>query len=607
MPAGAGQVVGAGAPQEGSADRHAALLHNACLDGRRGALYRRGAAKCLVARRPLALFWPSPEPRTDLLLSDLINLPDARRLIFGLRDTGYNFLTAAADIIDNSIAANATTVHVKIVLNSDGRKFVYFADNGDGMSAGTLREAMRYGAPVRPNLASLGKFGLGLKTASSSVCLKFAVITRTAAGNACEKLAWDLEHVGDTNSWEMLQEPVAGAEKDRFDSLCGDHGTLVVWSKCDRLLSKEYENPGGSKEQQAINRIAESLKDHISLVYYRFLSSEDKRQRNVSIFVNGESVKPWNPFYPGKAEQVLSDAAQLLEIEREDGTVETATVRAWILPNSRDLSPEEVKIARISNHAQGFYIHREGRVIQRGGWLGVFGSVEPHTSTLRVEFDFDHRLDDAFRVDVKKSRILFDPALEEALKQRLQSAYREAGNRYRRREKDANVRNGIDHDSANNAIERTATKGPSVASVAVDNKSATISNNHGPSIKLRVPVDNSGGTKNVFVDAVETITSGNLWEPALRKVDGSGFKTAVKINKHHEFYQKIYQRAGASGYAVEGMDLLLWAFSLAELNNSNSDLEPIFEDIREEVSTNLKKLLRDLPLPDDVELGVEQE
>ena len=103
------------------------------------------------------------------LVNDLINLPDATRLIYGLRDTGYSFNTAAADIIDNSIAANATEVNVGIELDKDGKKFVYFGDNGDGMDDDMLFAAMRYGAPARANLASLGKFGLGLKTASSSV------------------------------------------------------------------------------------------------------------------------------------------------------------------------------------------------------------------------------------------------------------------------------------------------------------------------------------------------------------------------------------------------------------------------------------------------------
>ena len=537
-------------------------------------------------------------------MSDLINQPDAPRLIYGLRDTGYSFNTAAADIIDNSIAANATEVNVRIELAEDGRKFVCFGDNGDGMDSGMLFDAMRYGAPARANLASLGKFGLGLKTASSSVCLRFTVISRQSDKSDFAKLAWDLEHVEEQNQWEMLREEMTADDYELFEELCGDKGTLVVWSKCDRLLSKEYDDPGGSREQAAIRRVGERMIDHVSLIYYRFLDEADERQRNVSIFVNGEPVKPWNPFYPEKAEQVLSPDQQKLEIVMEDGTVEVASIRAWILPNRRELNKDEQKIANITNRGQGFYIHREGRVIQQGGWLGVFGAVEPHTSLLRVEFDFTHKLDEAFKVDVKKSKILFDPALEEALKTLLQPTYREAGNRYRRKEKAAVVERGVDHGSSNVAIGNTpSTKKPAVQSADPSAKTAMLSNNRGASIKLRVPVDTNVNPDSIHVEAVETIMSGDLWEPAMRSDAESGFVPGVRINKHHDFYAKIYQRAAASGYAVEGMDLLLWAFAVAEQNNANEELEPIFEDIRNEISSNLKKLLRDVPLPDDGDMN----
>ncbi len=118
----------------------------------------------------------------------LRNLPDPSRLIYGLRDTGYDFNTAAADIIDNAIAANATEVNVRVELQQDGRKFVYFGDNGDGMDAGGLFSAMRYGAPKRASAKSLGKFGLGLKTASSSICLRYGLISRTSGDVPLEKL-----------------------------------------------------------------------------------------------------------------------------------------------------------------------------------------------------------------------------------------------------------------------------------------------------------------------------------------------------------------------------------------------------------------------------------
>ena len=540
-------------------------------------------------------------------MEELVNLPDAPRLIFGLRDTGYNFNTAAADIIDNSIAANADEINIRIEMTPDGSKFVYFGDNGDGIDAVGLFSAMRYGAPARENPDSLGKFGLGLKTASSSVCLHFALISRQSANEKPNKLAWDLEHVEKQNKWEMLRDPLLDDEIGAFEELCGDKGTLLVWSNCDRLLSKNYEEAGGTKEQQALKRAADSLKDHIALIYYRFLDSNDERERNITLTVNGDAVDAWNPFYPEKAEQALPEDQQTLEIEFADGNVETAKIRAWLLPHRNDLTKEEEKIARIANHRQGFYIHREGRLIQHGGWLDVFGAPEPHTSLLRVEFDFDHKLDDAFEIDVKKSRILFDPGLQEGLKALLQPIYREANNRYRRKQKAAAVTKGVDHGGANKTIGKTpSTNKPDVIDTDPDQKSATLNNNLGTKIKLRVPVDSNVNPDSIYVEAVDNITTGNLWEPAMRSEAKSGFEAGVRISKHHDFYQKIYQRAVSNGYAVEGMDLLLWAFATAEQNNSNEDLEPIFEDMRQEISNNLKKLLREVPLPEENELTDEE-
>lgn len=537
-------------------------------------------------------------------MNDLINEPDAPRLIFGLRDTGYNVKTAAADIIDNSIAAGADRIHVEIVLNADGRKFVYFGDNGKGMDAGGVHRAMRYGAPERENKESLGKFGLGLKTASSSVCLRYTVISRSSPKQELSKLTWDLDHVAKAQAWEMLKEPVTSDEREVFDEMCGDTGTLVIWEKCDRILTKEYE-PGSSQERSAISRLAESLSKHLSLVFHRFLDSEDPRERNVEILVNQQPVDAWNPFYPARSEQVLAEKMQCLEVEMPDGSVEIAKIRAWLLPHRLDMTKDEEKQhARISNRAQGFYVYREGRLIQDGGWLDVFGVPEPHYSLLRIEFDFGHRLDDAFRIDVKKSRILFHPELADGLYKLLLPVYREAGQRYRRKTRDENSAKSVDHTSANKNIGDTGNAAkPQVGSVDPTTQSAVVSNNQGAKIRLRVPVQNHVNAETVFVEAVDNITSGELWQPALRAPDDDGYVPAVLLNKHHDFYQKIYKRAAANGYAVDGMDLLLWAFAVAEQNNTNEEMAPIFEDIRAEISSNLRKLLRNVPEPEPGELA----
>lgn len=539
---------------------------------------------------------------------DLTNLPDPSRLIFGLRDTGYDFYSAAADIIDNSIAAGATEVHVQVDLQPDGRKFVYFGDNGSGMDATSLHEAMRYGAPKRANLKSLGKFGLGLKTASSSICLKYGLVSRSRPDGPLGKLEWDLQHVEDINAWEMLRAPVTPAETAYFDELCGETGTLVVWSKCDRLLAKDYEEPGGSAEKRAIKSRVDNLRSHVALVFHRFLDPANTAYPHVVITVNGEAVEAWNPFYPEKAQQVLPDHARTLDIQLEDGTVHQARMNAWILPHSKDLTKEENdQMARISSRAQGFYIHREGRIIHHGGWLGVFRSDDPHYSLFRVEFDFGHELDDAFKIDVKKSRILFDPALEEALRATLSPFWNEADNRYRRRNREVATDVALNHGSSNKTIAKVSPRAASIVEVDAQAQEVTVNNNRGSGITLHIPVYNNVNPAAVFIEAVDDITSGHVWEPAMRSTGDSGHRIGVRINKHHDFFQKIYLRAAALGDAVEGIDFLLWAFAAAEQNNSDPELGAIFEDIREEISSNLRKLLKDTPAPTLADLEELQE
>lgn len=537
--------------------------------------------------------------------NDLINEPDAPRLINGLRDTGYDFRTASADIIDNCVAAGASEVNVRIDLMQDGRKLVYFGDDGCGMNADGVFKAMRYGAPERENPESLGKFGLGLKTASSSVCRKFTLIARTDESSNLSKLAWDLDHVEASGIWEMSREPVSADDEEAFEELCGEgSGTLVIWSKCDRILTKNYDEPGGSKEKAAIARLSASLQKHIGEIYHRFLDVYDKRERNIEISVDGVPVEPWDPFFKTRSDQVLAEQQQSMEVQVEDGRTHAASVSAWILPHSDDLDDSEKALAKISNRGQGFYIYREGRLISSGGWLSVFGGLDPHMSLLRVEFDFGHELDEAFHIDVKKSRVLFDPALSEYLEKLLGPARREANLRYRKKTQSTASKAKVDHTSSNRTVETTAnTRKASVEGASTNTQSAVVSNNRGPKITIRQKVENDVDPESLYIEAVDTITSGDLWEPSYRSAGQDGHVGAVLLNKHHDYYQKIYLRAASSGYSVQGMDLLLWAFTAAEQNNTNEELEPIFSDIREEISSNLKKLLRDLATPtsEDIE------
>lgn len=530
-----------------------------------------------------------------------INMPDPSRLIHGLRDTGYNINSASADIIDNCIAAEADNVNVRTVLKPNGAKIIYFGDDGHGMSEEGLRNAMRYGADKRENLKSLGKFGLGLKTASSFVCLKYSLISRDKPDGELRKQTWDLEHVAKVNDWEMLDEEISPDDELAFEELCGETGTLLVWQKCDRVIKNNSHAAGSSEEKAALKRVAGRMTEHFALVFHKYLDPTEKKFRNISITVDGDPVEYWNPFYPQRAEQVLSEKLQKVEVavlENPDQTF-PVHIRAWVLPHRKDMEKdEERKYAKITNRRQGFYIYREGRLIDYGNWQEIWIAADPHYSLIRVEMDFTHELDDAFEIDVRKSRIIMNEALTEYLEELLRAPREHANQVYRRKQRKA-VTDGIDHTGSNRTITSTkSVKKPTIGTSNPDTNESTVNNNRGEGIRIVAPVLNNQDPKALSVSESESITSGDLWEPSFVSDSDSKHQVGVRINKHHDFYGKIYARAGGQD-SVEGMDLLLYALAAAELNNSDDELKDMWEDIRSEVSGNLKKLLKSYDIPAD--------
>ena len=337
--------------------------------------------------------------------------------------------------------------------------------------------------------------------------------------------------------------------------------------------------------------------DHCALIFHKYLDPADSKYRNVNIFVNGEKVEYWNPFYPERSEQMLPEALTRLSIQREDGTIHEALIRAWVLPHSKDMtSEEEAKYAKISSRGQGFYIHREGRVIHYGDYLGLWRADDPHFSLFRVEFDFGHELDEAFMVDVKKSKILLDPALEEELQSLLGPARKEAERRYRRRQV-AVLADGISHKDSNKAVKETK-NADKVTSNDVDEATGTavISNNRGQGISIKTPIESNLSADSLFIKPVDNLPNGALWEPFLSSESTSNYSTGVHLNKQHDFYTKVYSQS-KSGVSIEGLDLLLWALAAAEHKNTDKELSAMWEDLREEVSSNLRKLLRSIELP----------
>lgn len=506
--------------------------------------------------------------------------PDASRVIEGLRDTGYEFTTAVADIVDNSIAAEATRVVVRVGVTVSGDIELSIADDGTGMDEAGLLYAMQYGSPARPHAKSLGKFGLGLKTASTAMARQLTVITRWTDG-VITSAQWDLDYVVKKDRW-LLRHPIpTPSEVDLLDEAAGGGpGTVVIWRNVDRVVPRHRST---RPLNTALTKQIDALEFHLRLTYLRYLNGEAGQP--VSISLNGKRIRPWDPFARDLGAEKLMEHDVPVEV---DGAPASFTVRAYVLPPRSELDAAQLAEARISSSLQGFYVFREDRVITAGDWLGMYKN-EPHFSLCRIEFSFDHRLDEALQIDIKKSRIRMLAALHDEVKQLVGPARFEAEQRYRKNERTVmTIEGGALHSSSNAVISHNAGRlAKSAVEVTGENK-ARVSNPQGQVVITIPTIHGAEGGPHVLVR--EDVQEGLLWEPGI--VD---LKHAVLLNAGHPFYQRFYLANRGNPVAVQGVNFLLWAICEAELYAMSSVEREHMSAVRREVSRILRELAKELP------------
>ena len=521
--------------------------------------------------------------------------PQAARTIEGLRDTGYEPSDALEDIIDNSIAAGATEIIVRVWLDPSGQPVVTVADNGHGMDEAALINAMTYGSEARQSQASLGKFGLGLKTASTAMCRQLTVVSRSNVGGVPQAATWDLDLVQERNQWLLLRPEPTSEEIEELDEVAeGGSGTLVIWSKVDRLIN-EYADPTGRHARNALSRRVDEFRESLALTYLRFLRGDSPHEK-VRITLNDVVVEPWDPFGEDFDTEVLLDKEIAVEI-RDPQAVKDATfrLRAFALPPRSELTKDQRDRAQILTANQGFYVFREGRLLAHGTWLGI-RSVEPHLNLSRIEFSFDHRLDEAFQIDIKKSRIQLQRDLLDSLRRLVQPAIAEAQERYRKNQRTVAVTSqGNLHSTSNRIIGQNRDRLVTATVTPDGTGQATVQNSRGQtSISMRVVPDDTEGPHVVVQEGLD---DGLLWRPTM----ASG-EHAVAINAGHPFYRRVYLANRNNGTAIQGMNFLLWGLCQAEWAVITEDEKEHMDAVRREVSRVVRFLASELP---DVEEGDE--
>ena len=356
--------------------------------------------------------------------------PSARRLTGSLRDIGYDFVAAIADLVDNSLSANAERIDIEIVYDG-ADSYVVIADNGTGMTEGDLAEALRFGSQREYAIGDLGRYGLGLKTASLSQCRRLTVVTRRSL--AYRRLAMktlDLDHIERADRWEII-DPPGGSHFHRCLEWIGDGpGTVVFWELLDRVLPER--RPEGGWARRRLEQLALRTREYLGMVFHRFLQHETRAGLPLVITVNGEKVEPWDPFAPLE-EHRLELPPQSFEIAVGD-VCGTVMLRRYVLP-PKNLFSSGGEFDRLSgplkwNRQQGIYIYRADRLIQHGGWCGIRAADE-HTKIARASVDFQTDLDPLFQINVAKMRVtlpaqvrtLFERPIHE-LCHRADAAYR---------------------------------------------------------------------------------------------------------------------------------------------------------------------------------------
>lgn len=363
-------------------------------------------------------------------------LPSARRLVTSLRDLGYSFPQAVADLVDNSIAAEATSISIDLVFKGPD-SWLRIVDDGHGMSQSEATEAMRYGAHQDYEDEALGKFGLGLKTASLSQCRRLTVVsTRATSGARLEARLLDLDHVVEQDSWKILA-PRGRQIDDRLrDPLRSGPGTVVLWEKLDRLLG--YKIQWGRHAERALESMAEDLRQHLGAVFHRFLQGSIEGCATVRITVNGEACLPWDPFALSESTTEALPAYDF-DVEAEDG-FGLVRFQPYVLP-PRSLFSSEEAFDRAAgparwNAQQGLYIYRSNRLIQSGGWCRLRVRDE-HLKLARASLDFFPELDAAFEINVAKTRVKLPGTLRAELAEPIDELARAAQSRYRNHNKAA--------------------------------------------------------------------------------------------------------------------------------------------------------------------------
>lgn len=322
-------------------------------------------------------------------------------MVESLRGMGYSAATALADIVDNSVSASARNVWITFAYRGPVSTIAVL-DDGQGMSSSELLRAMTLGgiSPLLHRSATdLGRFGLGLKTASFSQCRCLTVASRRDGQVSVRR--WDLDYIArpDVGDWRLLSSPRRGSEALLSAVEEVPQGTLVLWEGLDRIVGASGAKDAAS--ENAFLDLVERAEQHLAMVFHRLIDGQTPELR---LHINGHRIKAWDPFLR------FHPATDSTPIDCFNSHHGRGELQGFVLPHKDKLSEAEYRATggiEGWTAQQGFYVYRNRRLLVAGGWLGLGSprvwTMEEPFKLARLRLEFTNSADHEWDIDVKKS------------------------------------------------------------------------------------------------------------------------------------------------------------------------------------------------------------
>ena len=491
--------------------------------------------------------------------------PNAGKLITSLRYLTYTNETAIADIIDNSFDAGADNVNV--LIDDD---FILIVDDGCGMTPEIMREAIKLGSDTEKEQGCLGKFGMGLVTASISMGRKLEVMSRDIYADAASKVVLSIDHIKETNNWEGISEPVDNESEKLLERL--GHGTIVKISQLDSIRSG----------------IVPITIKHLRLVFRNFLSAG----RNIT--VNGTKLTPIDPL-----NRDLDDTEILFD---EDIELDGEKIHVVVAHIDTDKSDEAAKYndndhLRVGPMSQGFYIVRNNREIAEAQLLGIMGR-HPSLNRFRCEVSYNGGLDERFGINFTKNRVEIGQALQDKLSANVKPLMNLIANQGRRWT-EIKGSEKIDHNDAETVI----SKRKSLLKTKNTWKEARHRKEGGDIHRVRPPKPNDDPNferlKVRHIQPGSRAMAAEIGEADLGEFGPmfecyfEGSKIVIHWNIRHPFHSKVIAKYSGDKNVITPIDLLIYSLAQEYLTISDDDEEQkaALGQALEGMSSNLRVLL----------------